>query len=376
MKVSKDLSNEISHLISKEPFGLRKDEKLDSLLNICKLQIEYHFENCKPYRNWFKKNSFLDQSKIENMNELPFLPSSVFKHVNLMSSENKSKIISSSGTTSQLKSNIYLDSKTSLNQTSALSKILSFFLGKKRKHFFIIDYEPKGVKKDLGEMTARFAGMSGYLMAAKKRHYLLKEGKNNSPEICKESLKMLNDLSKESSVVIIGYTFMIWQFLNNKDFQELDFKVHAESKIIHFGGWKKLASEKVSKEELNQVLESRFCIDKKAIYDVYGFTEQLGTIYVSSGDDGCFVTDYSHVIVRDIKTLEEVPDGQKGFLQFISCLPESYPGFSILNDDIGYISKREIDSDGKEILQFKVVERLKQAEARGCGDTLPENYFI
>ena len=27
-------------------------------------------------------------------------------------------------------------------------------------------------------------------------------------------------------------------------------------------------------------------------------------------------------------------------MQFLSILPLSYPGFSILNDDMGYISKR------------------------------------
>ena len=259
---------------------------------------------------------------------------------------------------------------------SALSKILSHFLGKKRKAFFVVDYEPNSAKFDSGEMSARFAGMSGYLMAAKKRHYLLEQDKDNNPKLSKDAYEKLIVASKEGPVVIIGYTYMLFQFLENDDLNNLSFLLHKDSHIIHFGGWKKLASKKISKENLNTKLSNFFGIAKASILDIYGFTEQLGTIYVSSGDDGCRVTDYTHVIVRDTKTLQEVPDGEKGFLQFISCISESYPGFSILNDDIGYISKRYIDNEGKEVLEFKVTERLKQAEARGCGDTLPEGYFI
>ena len=53
----------------------------------------------------------------------------------------------------------------------------------------------------------------------------------------------------------------------------------------------------------------------------------------------------------------------------------SYPGFSILNDDLGYISER-YNEGNREVLKFKVLSRLEKAEERGCGDTLPDNYYI
>ena len=46
---------------------------------------------------------------------------------------------------------------------------------------------------------------------------------------------------------------------------------------------------------------------------------------------------YSEIIVRDTNSLEVLPNGKIGFLQFISPLPTSYPGISILNDDLGKI---------------------------------------
>ena len=370
------LSNKISSFLKNSPYELKKEDKSNFLIDLCKLQINYHKKNCEHYSEWYERNNFKSSDEIKSINEIPFIPSSVFKYLNLVSSDNKSKKISSSGTTSQLKSNIYIDSKTSLNQTSALSKILSSHIGRSRKPFFIIDFEPTSSNIDSNEMSARYAGMSGYLLAAKKRIYMLKEDENKRTVICQNAVDELKKLSHDGPVVIIGYTYMIWQFINihNKDNFNID--LFKNSKIIHFGGWKKLSSHQVSKEKLNQDISEHFNIDKTHILDIYGFTEQLGTIYVSKGDEGCNVTDYSHIIVRDTETFEEVKDGERGFLQFISCLPESYPGFSILNDDIGYISKRSIDEYGREILQFKVEARLEQAEARGCGDTLPEDYFI
>ena len=87
------------------------------------------------------------------------------------------------------------------------------------------------------------------------------------------------------------------------------------------------------------------------------------------------MSDYSHVIVRDTNTLKVLEDGEIGFLQFFSALPMSYPGFSILNDDLGYISER-YNEGNREVLKFKVLSRLEKAEERGCGDTLPDNYYI
>ena len=62
-------------------------------------------------------------------------------------------------------------------------------------------------------------------------------------------------------------------------------------------------------------------------------------------------------------------------MQFLSILPLSYPGISILNDDMGYVSKRTFDKNVEKI-EFKVHSRLDKLEPRGCGDTLPDYYYI
>ena len=127
---------------------------------------------------------------------------------------------------------------------------------------------------------------------------------------------------------------------------------------------------------LINLINNRLNIKEENIYDIYGFTEQLGTIYPSSGNGGSKVSSYSHVLVRDPITLKVLNNSETGFLQFISPLPLSYPGFSILNDDLGKISTSNTDKNNNEILEFTINPRLDNAENRGCGDTLPDNYYV
>ena len=56
----------------------------------------------------------------------------------------------------------------------------------------------------------------------------------------------------------------------------------------------------------------------------------------------------------------------------LSLSPSSYTGWATkINFDIGRITKNK----GNEI-EFEILERLDKSEQRGCGDTLPKNYFI
>ena len=354
---------------------LNTNKKEKKIIEILKLQIKHHRKNCQIYNNWYSKNNFLQPEMIKKYEDVPFLPSAVFKKFLLKSTTQKNKIITSSGSSGQSKSSIYIDSSTSNLQKISLSKLLMNVLGNKRRTFFIVDIEPtENFQHNI--ISARYAGMTGYLMAASSKIYLLKFDKNNKLILNKKSIQKLFELIEKEPIVIIGYTYMLWEYLLNSqqlNFQKLD--CDKNFKIIHFGGWKKLENKSVSKENFNTKILKLFKINPSAILDIYGFSEQLGNIFISRGLGGCNVNSFSHVLIRNPKTLRIANDGEEGFLQFLSILPLSYPGFSILNDDIGYISKRKKNKN-VETLEFKIKSRLAKLEPRGCGDTLPKNYYI
>ena len=225
------------------------------------------------------------------------------------------------------------------------------------------------------EVSARMAGITGYLMGANNIIYLFESKSKKNLKFNIKKLKFFISELKKSPCVIIGYTYMIWRYLVKEKLISNKLKnINKNTKLVHFGGWKKLNQQKVSKNFFNKQILNILNIPIESILDIYGFTEQLGNVYVSKGNSGKRVGSYAHVIIRDIKTLEEAEDGKTGYIQCLSPLSLSYPGFSILNDDIGKIVKRK-NENGIEILEFEIQERVENLEPRGCGDTLPSNYY-
>ena len=61
-------------------------------------------------------------------------------------------------------------------------------------------------------------------------------------------------------------------------------------------------------------------------------------------------------------------NGNRGFIQLLSLLPTSYPGHSILTEDIGEIVDNKNCSCPLYGKRFLVHGRIKEAEIRGCSD--------
>jgi hypothetical protein len=61
--------------------------------------------------------------------------------------------------------------------------------------------------------------------------------------------------------------------------------------------------------------------------------------------------------------------GEKGIIQVVSVLPESYPGHVLLTEDEGIILGEDDCPCGRMGKYFKIEGRIKDAEIRGCSDT-------
>ena len=122
-------------------------------------------------------------------------------------------------------------------------------------------------------------------------------------------------------------------------------------------------SNKIFKEKLLKKLEL------KNIYNYYGLVEQAGSIFIECKKCSCFVTSiYSEILIRD-KHFNIVRNNNTGFIQLFSLLPTSYPGHSILTEDIGEIINEDSCKCGTKGKCFLVHGRAAKSEIRGCSDT-------
>ena len=293
---------------------------------------------------------------------MPFLPARLFKELSLYSVEKNKifKTLMSSGTSGSSPSKIYLDKNNAQNQVIALTKIMSTILGQVRIPMLIIDQNPKLIKKK--SFNARTAAIYGFSVFGKNHTYLLDENNKINYEELKNFLKLFGD----KPFFIFGFTSFIFEFLIEKfNTNKLIFDL-SNGILLHGGGWKKMEKKKINNKKFKQKLVQKF--ELKNIYNYYGLIEQTGSIFLECKKCSCFVTsNFSDILIRD-KHFNVLKNKKKGFIQLFSLLPTSYPGHSILTEDIGEIINNECEcaANGK---RFLVHGRVEKSEIRGCSDT-------
>ena len=200
---------------------------------------------------------------------------------------------------------------------------------------------------------------------AQKKIYALDDDMNLNVEALKEFLEKY----KGQKILLFGFTFMVWkhfykELVRLKD--EVSFDL-SNGILIHGGGWKKLVNEAVSPEEFHRRLKDICGLD--SIHDYYGMVEQTGCIYMQCECGHLHASIFSDVIIRKPEDFSICKKGERGIIQVVSAIPESYPGHSLLTEDEGEILGEDDCPCGRKGKYFKIYGRLKNAEIRGCSDT-------
>ena len=330
--------------------------------NKMQLLIQHHFKNSKDYKNFIKKINY--NLKNKDIEMFPFLPVRIFKEIDLMSVKvNKVvRVLKSSGTSGSTPSKIFLDENNSRNQMIALNEIVKeIFDNKKRLPMLILDKKPN---RDTSNFNARLAAIHGFSLFGKDPLFLIDD--NNMIK-----LKELNEfLSKYKSqdYLMFGFTSSVYEHLiQNESIKKLK-KNFSQGILIHGGGWKKMENLKISNYEFKKILKKSYGLKK--IYNYYGLVEQTGSIFFECQKCSNFVTSkYSEILIRD-KHFKVLKKNKKGFVQLLSLLPSSYPGHSILTDDIGEIKVNKECECFSRGTQFIIHGRVLKSELRGCSDTI------
>lgn len=366
-------TSKFDQLLSFEPYGMDPSEKAPLLLGALKESMEHHVNSCPAYKRYLENRGITDVNSIGSLEDIPFISVQAFKRYYkelgcIDESQARAKLQSSA--TSGVPSTVLVDKLTAKRQVKALAKVMSATMGGRRRPFGIVDADAtKYGSKALG---ARNAAVRGFLNLASSADYLMKIDSEKLSLDDDAAKSFLSRAEKETqSVALFGFTFVIFESLVKPLYEAgKSFQLPKGSVIAHIGGWKKLESQKVPKSEFNRICAKVFGIEESDVIDFYGFTEQMGVTYPSRGNLPKCVSAFSEVIVRDPSTLLPVPDGQPGLLQFLTPLPASYAGASVLTDDVGKIISRDKGDDNRLGTKFEILGRAKKAEVRGCGDIL------
>jgi phenylacetate-coenzyme A ligase PaaK-like adenylate-forming protein len=346
-------------LIRLPQFSLTTLEKDGLLLDALNRLTKHHRHHSPEYARLLEV--FGMDAEAQRLEDVPSIPVSVFKDhaVKSISDAQVFKVLTSSGTTSSRVSRIALDRETAQRQTQALASIMSFELGAQRLPMIVVD--TKDVIKDRKSFSARGAGVVGMSTFGRDHFHAL----TNEMELDREGL--LNYLAKHSGerLFVFGFTFMIWKyFAQLLRPGEIDL---SQAVLVHGGGWKKLADEAVSPAEFKRELEERTGL--RRCLSFYGMVEQVGSAFLECDQGYLHAPNFADAIIRDPNTWQPAKPRQHGVVQVLSVLPTSYPGHSLLTEDIGELVADDHCLCGRRGRHFLVHGRVPAAEIRGCSDT-------
>jgi hypothetical protein len=364
----------LNKLLELEPYIFNHEEKKAYFIDAVRQVTLHHYNSCPPYQRLCDRRRFSPEL-FNEIEELPYLPTRIFKDAPILSVPEESVIrkIKSSATSTGRPSVVGLDRDTNKRQIKCFNKIVTERIGSRRYKFIILD-EPSSIGRS-SIVSARSSTIRSLLFCSKEAHTCIVEeqGKLRLDE------PKLNLLLKEAEklqeeIVIFGFTFILYKYVVHPLIEAHKKYQLNRSKVIHVGGWKKLEAEKVTSEKLIEDCCQLFGVAEENVIDFYGFTEQSGLIYPTCEAGLRHTPVWAEVIVRDPLSLKPLPYGKEGLLQFITPIQTSYPGHSVLTEDVGFVDGVDGCACGRNGTTFKMVGRAADAEIRGCGDIMGDSF--
>jgi phenylacetate-coenzyme A ligase PaaK-like adenylate-forming protein len=158
---------------------------------------------------------------------------------------------------------------------------------------------------------------------------------------------------------VLGFPAFLNQLVEEFD---LRLSLGANSWVQTGGGWKGLADKEIPKAEFRRKIAERLGVPLTHVRDMFGMVEH-GIPYLDCEEGQMHLPNYSRVYVRDPRTLETLPDGETGLVQFLCSYNFSYPAFNFIGTDYGRIITCTCPRGGR-VLQF--AGRAGVSKHKGC----------
>ena len=338
------------------PFGT------EDLLGALNRLTARHYQQCPPYRRLVDVlHGGLHNAEI--LDAVPYLPVRLFKHFDLLSVPRSEvvKTMTSSGTSGQAVSKIFLDKETASLQIKVLAGIVGDYLGRQRLPMLVID-SATTVTNRL-QFSARTAGILGFSMFGRDVTYALDAQMN----LDLPTVTAFLERHAGSPILLFGFTSIVWEhWVLALEAQGVALAL-GSGILLHGGGWKKLQAQAVGNDAFKERLRQVTGIER--VHNYYGMVEQTGSIFMECSSGHLHSSVHSAIVIRNPANFQVQGVGEPGLIQLLSTLPHSYPGHSLLSEDWGEFTGLGPCACGRSGPTFKVHGRISNAEVRGCSDT-------
>lgn len=337
----------------------------------------HHYKNNLIFKNFCEFQGFTPSAlkNYDDIKKIPFLIVTFFKREKSISvPDSEIELILSSSGTGGTKSATYLDGKSLARIKKILNNCFSSYKMvdyEKKVNYLMFTYDIK-YAKEIG--TAFSDEQLTNLTKINNCFYVLKFDKNKKsfyPDF-EGAYRALKRFSKEKLPLrILGFPAFFYEFFElfgSKGKESFNFG--NDSFIITGGGWKTHGEKEIERSEFKKNISEWLGIPYKNMRDLFGMVEH-GIPYIECEEENFHIPIYSRIIARDPLTLEPLPSGSKGLLQFITPYINSFPAISILSTDFGIIHK-VICRCQRNSPVFSFLGRAGLKKHKGCAITALE----
>jgi len=299
--------------------------------------FHFQFENNPVYQKYVRSLDINPES-VQGLNEIPFIPISLFKHHKIKTLDwHPDFIFESSGTSGLRSSKHFIEDNNFYKDIS--SSIFTQFYGNP-EDYIILALLPSYLERNNSSLVYMVNYLIELTGSEHSGFYL-----SNLNEL-KKKIDFLRT-SEVKPIMLWGVTFALLDFADNHT-------LNMENMIIVETGGMKGRSEEIIRSDLHEQLFEKLHVS--SIHSEYGMTELLSQAYaVDSEKFRC--PPWMKVLVREINDpFCLVPAGQQGVLNIID-LANIHSCAFIATEDLG-----RVYPDGS----FEVLGRLDNSDMRGC----------
>ncbi len=298
--------------------------------------FRFQTQNNEVYRRYIELLK-IDYSSISEIDEIPFLPISLFKTHNVYAGVGVPEATFSSSGTTGIETSKHNVAKLSVYETSFL-KGFKLFYGNP-KDYCILALLPSYLERQ---------GSSLVYMVQK----LIEESEHKSSGFFLHNhhdlVNILHEQEKMAQPsILIGVTFALLDLANR-------FTLNLSNTIVMETGGMKGRGKELVRSEMHGILKKSLGLS--SVHSEYGMTELLSQAY--SRGDGVFETpQWMKILTRDpYDPFTSLPFGHSGAINVID-LANIYSCSFIQTDDLGIVHQNDT---------FEVLGRMDGSQIRGC----------
>ncbi len=350
----------------RDPSDLKDTDAL--FMQAVREDCAFAYAHCPGYKAILDAAGFAPERlrTMEDLAELPFLPTALFKRRRLFSLPRWRLpcVVTSSGTSGRASEigfsvgDLWAGLKMVLH-ICRLRKLLSW----RPCHYVVFGYQPRlrnrpGVSRTAFGVTLFTPALSRcYALRWKNGNYVL-DLQHVQDAIVKHSRSRF-------PLRFMGFPAYAWFLMKRMEEQGVRVRLPKGSKLMLGGGWKQFYAEEVDKSAFYALAKKVLGLDDRDIIEFFGAVEH--PIFYNDCERHHFhLPIYSRVLIRDPATLKPVPNGTPGLVNLITPMDVGTPLLSVMTDDLGILHDADECGCGLDAPWLEILGRVGLQDIKTC----------